>query len=86
MFKFELFTLDADDVGNISMLFRLSTLLSVPRNLQKEKIISKTVSGKGKKRTHNSWSLGENFGSTFSKKTFSAWLTKANNYKPDFQR
>ena len=72
MFKFELFTLDADDVENISMLFCLSTLLSVPRNLHKENTIMKIGSGKGKEentqRTYRLWSLGKNYGITFSQK------------------
>ena len=50
MFKFELFTLDVDDVGNISMLFCLPTLLSVPRNLHKEKTIMKIGSTKGREK------------------------------------
>ena len=80
MFKFELFTLDADDVGNISMLFCLSTLLSVLQNLQTEKTIMKIGSRKGREHTTHipSMEFREKLWQYFFPKSL---LSHINNYK-----
>ena len=85
MFKFELFTLDADDVGNISMFFCLSTLLSVPRNLHKEKTFMKIGSRKGREHTTHipSMEFREKLWQHFFPKSL---LGLVNNYKANFHR